>query len=361
MSNWPTTVYATKLVQEMATDASEYLGALYLPMNTTTWRRGQGIRFKRFKSAYGMTKAHSLNATVKRVAPRGMDDVLLLPQYWKEADVISEEDMLTLADFIEEMELLSETGRLFAMRALGLNQRLETRLEWDRWMALRNGYKSGVTVDGKVIKIDYGIEDPTDAVADWSDLASAKPMTDIMAALQRLHGSGAKWADVVIPLAAATYLIDNASILDRVGGTNFIGDIGLGNIGGLIRRLIQGDSAVAGLPSIRNITVYGGVYTYDAGAKQPFLDPSIVHVLGGRTGPQPNAVVPQEEMLGEWASTSHVQKSGLRGQTIALETGKFLKVVDATDEDEEVRLTSGVYGAPVIYHPEWVENIETDI
>lgn len=357
-TTWPTTVLATKLVQESPISSEEFLGARFLPLNTTDFTTGQGIRYKRLKAVTGATAPHTLRANVIKPVPmQGLDDATLDPNYWKEMAIIDEDDILKLADIADEKMLLSRTGRLFAMRAMQLNRRLDTRMEIDRWLALRNGYSAGLDVGGKTIKVDYLIAAPTSAEVAWATIASAKIMKDIYTGVEAMQGTGALYVDVVMPVAAAKLCIQNAEVRDLAKQSFFAGELGLGNIGNLMKTLLQGDRGPMGGPQIRDVIVYAGSYLNDSGVVTKYLSDSYVHLLGSRSGAQVDAAVPQEEKLGEWASVPHVASSGLEGNTIATETGKFLKVIDETMKHDRLELVGGIYGAVAIYHPEWVYNI----
>lgn len=358
-TTWPNTVLATKLVQEAPISSEEYLGQRFFPLNTQDFTNGQAIRYKRVKAVTGATAPHTLRAnTIKPVAMQGIDDVLLDANYWKEMAFINEDDILKLADVTDERVLLSKTGRLFAMRAMQLDRRLNTRIEIDRWLVARNGYKDGLDVGGKTIKVDYGIASPTAASVAWATIASAKIMNDIYAGVEAMQGTGAMYVDIVMPVAAAKLCVQNAEIRDLAKQSLWSGQLGIGNIGELMKTLLQGSRGPVGGPEIRDVIVYAGSYVADGGTVTKYLDDGLVHLFGSRTGAQVDAVVPQEEMLGEWASVPHVASSGLSGTTITTETGKFLKVIDKLKEADSLELVAGIYGATAVYHPEWIYNID---
>jgi len=357
-TTWPNTVLATKLVQEAPISTEEYLGRRFFPLNTQDFSN-QSIRYKRLKAVTGATQAHSLDTTViKPVVMQGLDDVTLDANYWKEMATINEGDILKLADVLDERVLLSKTGRLFAMRAMQLDRRLNTRMEIDTWLAARNGYKDGLDVGGKTIKIDYGIAAPTAASVAWATIASAKIMNDIYAGVEAMQGTGALYVDVVMPVAAAKLCVQNAEIRDLAKQSLWAGQLGIGNVGGLMKQLLQGDMGPKGGPEIRDVIVYAGSYVADGGAVTKYLDDGIVHMFGSRTGAQVDALVPQEEMLGEWASVPHVSSSGMSGNAFVTEAGKFLKVNDETAKRDFLEMIAGIYGATAVYHPEWVYNID---
>lgn len=357
-TTWPNTVLATKLVQESPISSEEFLGRRFFPLNTQDYPN-QSIRYKRLKAVTGATQPHSLEATViKPVVMQGLDDVTLDANYWKELASINEGDILKLADVLDERVLLSKTGRLFAMRAMQLDRRINTRMEIDTWLAARNGYKDGLDVGGKTIKIDYGIAAPTAASVAWATIASAKIMNDIYAGVEAMQGTGALYVDVVMPVAAAKLCVQNAEVRDLAKQSLWSGQLGIGNIGQLMKTLLQGENGPVGGPAIRDVIVYAGSYVADGGAVTKYLDDGIVHMFGSRTGAQVDALVPQEEMLGEWASVPHVSSSGMSGNAFVTEAGKFLKVNDETAKRDFLEMIAGIYGATAVYHPEWVYNID---
>ena len=349
---WPTTVTASKLVHGWSADPTEFIGATILPLNTTDYQNTSVIKYDRTAPITGLTGAYGRMADPKLVKHTGFTAFKQDTAYWKEQYRLDE------FDFLENRGLgPAEYQRLgmerFAMMARQADVRLETRLEQLRWAATRNEFAAGVSIDGVQVKVDYGIAAATTANPLWTSPTTAKPLTDILNVVLSYKGTGAKYVDIFMNDVTAALLLDNDQIKDKIIRSDFVGDLNIGQVGELIKKLTIGQGALVGCPMIRNIVVYASVYVDDAGANQPFIPNYKVQFIGGRVTPMPNVKPIQTELLGEFASTPAVIDGWENTRP-----GKFMIVEDYSRTGKpHLLMTPGIYGMVAIYHPEWLKTL----
>jgi len=352
MITWPTTQTASRLIQSWNADPKEFIGAAYMPLNTTDFLNTSLIKYDRTKPVTGLTGAFGRGvAKPKLVAATGMETFKQDTAYWKDQLRLDEFDFLENRGLgPEEYQRLGM--KRFAMMARQGDIRLETRIEQLRWASSRNEFAAGVVIDGVTVQVDYGTPAPTTLAGanQWVNPTTSKPLTDIINAVIAMKGTGAQYVDIVMNDVTAALLVENDQIKDRVIQSQFALELNVTQIANLLKSLTMGNGQLVGCPMIRNVIVYAGIYVDDLGANQYFVPNYRVQIIGGRTAPMNGAAMPQTEMLGEFASTPAVVDGWDNTRP-----GKFMIVEDySRTGNPHLIMTPGIYGMPAIYHPEWL-------
>lgn len=353
MITWPTTQTASKLVQTWQADPAEFIGAGYMPLNTTDYLNTSIIKYDRTKPVTGMTNAYGRNSKVNLVKATGVEVFKQDTAYWKDQLRLDEFDFLeNRALGPDEFQRLG--NQRFLMMALQGDVRLETRMEQLRWAAMRNEFASGVTYNGVKILVDYGITSAGTASPLWTSPATAKPLTDILNVVLSLRSTGATWVDIVMNDVTASYLLDNTQITDKVNRSQALADLNISDVGNIIKNLTMGNGQIKGCPTIRNVVVYATQYIDDAGANQYFVPTNKVQFIAGRDNPLTGATaMAQMQLGGEFASTPAIV-DGFQGTR----PGKFMIVEDySRTGNPHLLMTPGIFGMPVVYHPEWFKTL----
>lgn len=354
MITWPTTQTASKLVQTWQANPAEFIGAQYFPMNTTDYLNTSIIKYDRTKPITGLTNAYGRNSKVNLVKATGVETFKQDTAYWKDQLRLDEFDFLeNRALGPDEFQRLG--NRRFLMMALQGDVRLETRLEQLRWGASRNEFALGVTYNGVKILVDYGITNPANPSVLWlNNPSTAKPLSDILNVVLSMRSTGATWVDVLMNDVTASYLLDNTQITDKVNRSQALADLNLTDIGNIIKNLTMGSGQIKGCPTIRNVVVYATQYIDDNGANQYFIPTNKVQFIAGRDVPLTGGyAMAQMQLGGEFASTPAIA-DGFQ----ATRPGKFMIVEDySRTGNPHLLMTPGIFGMPVVYHPEWFKTL----
>jgi len=350
---WPTTQTASKLVQTWQANPAEFIGAGYMPLNTTDYLNTSIIKYDRTKPVTGMTNAYGRNSKPILVKATGVETFKQDTAYWKDQLRLDEFDFLENRGLgADEFQRLG--NQRFLMMALQGDVRLETRMEQLRWGAMRNEFASGVTYNGVLVKVDYGIASATTASPLWTSPSTAKPLTDILNIVLSLRSTGATWVDIVMNDVTASYLLDNTQITDKVNRSQALADLNISDVGNIIKNLTMGNGQIKGCPTIRNVVVYATQYIDDAGANQYFVPTNKVQFIAGRDVPLKGATaMAQAQRGGEFASTPAII-DGFNNTR----PGKFMIVEDySRTGTPHLLMTPGIFGLPVVYHPEWFKTL----
>jgi len=350
---WPTTQTASKLVQTWQANPAEFIGAGYMPLNTTDYLNTSIIKYDRTKPVTGMTNAYGRNSKPILVKATGVETFKQDTAYWKDQLRVDEFDFLENRGLgADEFQRLG--NQRFLMMALQGDVRLETRMEQLRWGAMRNEFASGVTYNGVLVKVDYGIAAATTASPLWTSPITAKPLTDILNVVLGLKSTGATWVDIVMNDVTASYLLDNTQITDKVNRSQALADLNISDVGNIIKNLTMGNGQIKGCPTIRNVVVYATQYIDDAGANQYFVPTNKVQFIAGRDVPLKGATaMAQAQRGGEFASTPAII-DGFNNTR----PGKFMIVEDySRTGTPHLLMTPGIFGLPVVYHPEWFKTL----
>lgn len=355
MITWPNSRGASKLVQGWSADPSMFLGAKYLPDNTTDFRDSEAITWRSLAGFNGKAPLIQLGGRTPLGKSEVMTEYATKPCYIKTLEIIDEPDFIRIAKFDDPAQMQLAGLQLFARKSRSAWLKVQTQKEYLRWKAVNNAltaYTDDVT--SVKLSVDYGTPAAVNATVAWATVATAKPMTDIRNMLRSYAGSGVMEVDMVINQLNANYLFANEEFRDLVRQSGMIVELASNNLNGLFKSLCQ----VAGGAKLRDIIVYDEGYLDSSGTFTRFIPDDRAFFLGSRQGPQPNAAVNQAEMLGEYANTPAMGEGGYTD----IRPGDYMLVEDNTRNKADVRnlvLACGNNGLPVFYQPSWVKKLDT--
>ncbi len=329
--SFPATQEVTHVVRNRVVDPNQFIGARFCPVRDY-WAKD--IEYDVLEAGFGMTKAHNIGTDPRSVSLSGQSRKRMGTGYWKETYRINEAELL----FARQAGTYNQrAGRdLVLQRALEMDDRLETRLEWLRWQPLVSGILD-VNENGVEYTVDYGIPTGNKPVLEgtnrWSDTANASPLDNISDWMQLFRGSGARGLEAYFNLKVAGYLASNKKIIDLLKGTQYAKLLGPNNVADALKLLF---------PQI-NFVLYDEGYADDSRTFNPFV-PDDRFIIRGQG--------PANELLMDFASTISLHNGTLEKP----QPGKFAIIEDKTGENKNpfVDITVGIYGLPRVFHPNWI-------
>lgn len=282
----------------------------------------------------GMTKPHNVDAEPRGVKFPIIEEKKLKTEYWKDVTVFSESDIL----YIKRLGTWNQRAgmELITERLRQMNARLDTRIEWCRWQALSGELQ---IIDEEIQKyrvINYEIpqENYMNAGWPWDDYDNADIISDLQAVCARFRGTGAGRPHIYMNAFTAKFMAQNKAIRELVKQSTSVLQIGQDNIGELVMQLVGG---------ISGIHVYDEGYILETGDFNSFIRDYVVICI---------AQGPPGERLGEFVSTISLHNGTIDNP----QPGKFVIVKDrlANEFNPSYALGVGIYGLPLIYHPEWI-------
>lgn len=330
---WPTVSTIQHVSQRWATSPDMFKGAELFPVEEEKYRNSpELIAWQTRKAISGMTRVHNMGSDPVRVPLTGVEKRSEYTAYFKEMITLDEESLTKLANLGTEDR--TRRARRMVMDAMQqLRVRCATRKEWMRWEAIRG--QIILNDDGKYREIDYEVPAITTVPSGvyWDNPELSDPMADLQDMARSFRGTGGARPIFWITQFLADLLSRNWKVRELIRGSGFVGQISNEQITGLLVSLTGG---------IGGIRVYDEMYIPE-GASEPitFLnDWQITAVAQGPPG----------ERFAEFASTPCIHNGGIdspRG-------GDFYFLDDQTDKpNPKMDVCGGVYGIPVIYHPEW--------
>lgn len=329
--NFPTTQEVSHVVRNRAVDPKTFIGTAFCPVRDY-W--AQNIEYDVLEASRGMTKAHNIGTDPKTVTLAGQSRKRMGTGYWKDTYRIKEDELL----FARQAGTYNQrAGRdLVLQRALEMDDRLETRLEWLRWQPLIAG-KLDVDENGVKYTVDYSLPDNNkpELKTDnrWSVVAKADPLANIMTWMKLFRGTGARGVEAYYNQTVAGYLAQSAAIRDLLKGTQYANMLSSENISEALNLLF---------PKLK-FACYDEGYTDDGGTFYPFI-PDDRFVIRGQG--------PAGELMMDFASTISLHNGTLERPL----PGKFAVIEDKSAEAKNpyVDITVGIYGLPRLFHPNWI-------
>lgn len=241
-----------KLVQEIEVDTEKYIGQKFLPAVSVPARK---IRVEILEATGGMTNEHMVGTPAKYIQKAGSRAFEFEPGAYKEAVHFDEREILYLRE-LGQNDRSKRGVRQYIDRAVKrLNQRMDVRMEWERWQVIFNG---GSSFMGK--SISFGIPSANRAVpvgAVWSSNGtsannSADPVGDLRYWLNGGYATFRKYAvkGIIMNPNTERWILDN---------TNVQGLIKYG-FGERLNRYDANDVLSFLIPGLPPITVYKGWY-----------------------------------------------------------------------------------------------------
>lgn len=353
MLTWPNSRAASKLVQSWSADPSMFIGAGYLPDDTTTFRDSESIAWRVVSGIYGKAPLHQLGAKGYLQTPRSITDYTTKPAYIKLLDQIDEADFLRIAKLDDETQMTLAGLQLFESRSYALWLKVQVQKEYLRWQAMNNALTAHTdSVSGVMLSIDYSLPAVVNATTSWATTATATPMADIRTMLRSYAGSGVTEVDIVMNQLNANRIFANEEFRDLVRQSAVVSELGSNNLNGLFKNLCQ----IAGGCRIRNIVVYDEGYLDASGTFTRFIPDNRVFFIGMRSGRMPGAPVNQNEILGVYANTPALGAGGMTD----VRPGDYMLVEDCTKcvDIRNVQMACGNNGIPIFYQPVWLKRLD---
>lgn len=335
---WPSTEAITRVVREWEPDPKTFIGSALLPLNTQDFNESpSAVTYDILAPAHGITHATALDADPRLVAPRKLSTKTVRPGYWREKKRIGERDLIRTR-WVGPQDRERAGSRLVLHEMQELDLRVESLIEYTRWRALQG--QLAINDDGILRTIDYEI--PSDNKIDvgsnggksW-DAEGADPIADIQDALDRFEATDVESVELFYNRGVAKLLAQNSVVRDLVKQSTLAVRLGSTNVGSMLAELIG---------EVAAMTTYNrGYFDADSNTLQKFIDDGIVVMVGKG---------PSTEPLGEWASTPSLHNGGVDNAS----GGKF-PMADyrgLEDTPPHIDLVNGIFGIPVLYHPERV-------
>lgn len=339
---WPSTEAITRVVREWEPDPALFIGARLLPLNTTDYNQSpNSLTWDILAQAQGMTHATVLDANPRLVRPRVLKTKTVRPGYWREMKPVGEKTLINIR-WVGPADRTRAASRIIIHEMQELDLRVETLMEYTRWQALQG--QLVINDEGVMRTIDYDIPaansiDVSAGAGEYWGHVDADPIRDLQAALDLFDGTDVEEVEVFYNRNVSKLLAQNAKVRDLVKQSAPVLRLGTENVGALVSELVGG---------ISSMTTYNrGYFSESDGAFQKFVPDDTVLLIGRG---------PSNEPLGEWASTPSLHNGGIDNAT----GGKF-PMADyrgLEDTPPHIDLVNGIFGAPVIFHPERIVKLK---
>lgn len=336
--SWPGTDVITTVLRDFEPVVGSFRGAEFAPINASDFNNSPDvIKWEALGPITGMTNAHMLDANPRPIKFVPLKQYAERTTYWKESAIITETDLLHIRQAGDYSQRMAD--QIVMKRLRQLDMRTETRVEWLRWQALTGTLT--INEFGVTRTIDYLIPGGNKINANsgtggayWDVVADANPIKDLQTALLRFRGTNAAQPVLWINMQQALWLVQNAGMRDLVKQSSNLDRLDVNSVGKLIMPLVGG---------LAGIEIYDQGYISDAGVWTTFI-PDTHAFLVAKSG------LPGEKVM-EFASTPSLHNGGIAGAT----GGKFSILEDFIGtKNPRVELTGGIYGVPVIYHPDHI-------
>lgn len=328
---FPTTKEITHVVRNRTVDPKRFIGRSFCPIREVY---SAEIEFDVIEAGAGMTSAHNLGSDPKMVKLPGMKTKKVGTGYFKETKRIDEKELLYAR---AAGSYNQRAGRLLVVeKALQLDNRLDTRVEWLTWQPLIEGH---IQIDENGVKYNVSYDLPetntpaiTDNAKKWSNV-DADIVGDITKWMLLYRGTGAKATKAYFNMKVAGYIAANKGIKDLLKNTSYAGFLSAVNITNALKLLF---------PDIEFV-IYDEGYVDEESTFKPFIpDNGFIMVGEGQPG----------ELMMDFGTTISLHNGGLDQP----QPGKFSIVDDKSEQEKNpfVDITVGIYGLPRLYHPNWV-------
>lgn len=328
---YPSTQEITHIVRNRVVDPSTFRARSFCPI---TPEYVLDIQYDVLAPSYGMTRAHNVGSNPATTNVPVMSTQRFGTAYWKETLTLNEKELLYARNAGSYHQ---RAGRdLVVQRALHLDTRLETRLEWLPWQVLVAG-QIAINDNNVSYTVTYGLPAANkpdlsgDSANKWS-AATCNPVDNINDWVALYRGSGAKPKTVFMNQITAKYLTRSTAIQNLLKNTIYVKNLGVTQMPDVLKMLI---------PNL-DFEIYDGGYLDETKTFQPFIPDGRVCMIGDYTG---------EKMM-DFVSTISLHNGGIDKPA----PGKFAIVEDESQnkKNPHIDITTGIYGLPRVFHPEWI-------
>lgn len=330
--NLPNTVVLSEVVRKWRPDPATYRGLSRFPFRD---HPSPQIRWRVLEAVTGMTHARALNSDFKVVQFKPRSIKLESTAYWGETGRVNEDDMLNAMSFAGT-DIGQRAGRELVMElAEDLDTRLNVRTEYLIWKAVLAGALN-INEDNVIrdVDYDYTADNAVNAGVAWSTVATADPVKDMQTWAYDFAKVGGTRPDIFINGKTAINLSQNAKLRDLVQRSNLATDIGLNNVGGLLKIL-------AG--NVGDVVVYDQGYLAADGTYTRFIPDDKAVVLAQHWQGKP---------IGFFMTTPAIQNGGIANPR----PGKWALAEDHTGKKVPCYdLTVGIHGLPIILYPQLIK------
>lgn len=329
---FPQTQDITHIVRNRVWDIANYIAMSFCPISPEYVTE---IMYDVLGASFGMTSAHNIGADPRTVNVPTMDTKRFGTGYWKETLPINEKELIEAR---QAGTFNQRAGRdLVVLRAIHLDTRLATRMEWLPWQVVQSGQI--VVNENNVnytlnynIPASHKIDISGDADRKWSATDTSDPMSDIAEWLLLYRGTGARGVACYFNAGTALQLVKNAKFIDKLKQSNYVGLLSTEQVPKLLKLFF---------PSV-DFIMYDGGYLDESKQFHTFIDDGRFIIRGEG--------MPGEKVM-DFCSTISLHNGGLDKP----QPGKFSIVEDESEKKKNphIDLTVGIYGLPRLFHPDW--------
>lgn len=364
MYNWPGTRSNIALLRRFIINPAKFLGITkYCPLDVVTQKNSKKIVMQFLGPLLGMISAYG-GGRAKLVPGEVLEEIEMGTSAWRSTMEITETELTEIADLEDPTRMRLACKKLIARRLLNLSNLIDVRLEWMVWQAFDNMFVN-FEEDGLKFSInyqDFGLPAATIPDDYWDDFATANPILDLQTELRKFVGDGVSKVDVVYNGDVELLMSQNENIADKVGGTNWVGSTGSGEVMNLLKKLVQGDSGTG--VRINEMVKHDEIYMDKDGNKKSFLPSDTIFLIGeGEPQYAQEGIVEGRGVPAIWSSTPVLQDDFNALMTSGapdggIRPGKYVNIVDETQKSpKQVVLEGGISGMICIQHTKWIRRL----
>lgn len=331
--NFPSQAIVTHLVDKHSFDPAYFITPSFLPVDAASFLQSPTlIEWDVLEPTQGMTRLSALDADPEVVGRRVRKTKTCPPLYFRESMQIGEAELINARKLGSNLERAGEDLVIDAV--FSLNRRIDTMIERYNFMAL----SGQVIADNVTIDYDFETKQTPDVKNTagyggyyWTDHTNGAVIDDIYRAVEALDGTGYTSITMIASREVMAMIARNNQVKDLLAGSAYVNQIGTQNLVTMLPQLLG-----AGIDDIRVSTQY---YVDENGNAQPFADKNKLYLIGKAPGQQ----------LGCFASTPNIYSDVQDAKA-----GRFARVFyHETDPVPRVTITGGIFGAPVLYRPDF--------
>lgn len=340
---WPENKAIDVAIRKILFDPSKYIGARFAPVKDFM---SHVIEYDEIHGPQGMTNLHTMDSDASIVKYPGVVRKTFSPGYFKEKHRIRESDLLRLKALGQSEYQRAQAQQIIGEGLFNLNARLENRLEWLRWEAIRTG-RIVIHNDNISINAEYGV--PRDNLnmgvpIVWTATDTAQGVNDFVDFQQSFIGSGYNLKFVIMNTFTAGLFIKLKDTKSNYAGYSIKEKLTPGVLSQYGPLFIPGTEWV----------LYDGGYELETsdgsvGAFQKYIPD--YHIIGLGDAPEGEII-------------DIVSVPSLHSPSGDPTPGKFAFIVDQTGQKTDnprVDVVAGMYCLPRIRRPEGIRVMKVNL